>query len=184
MLKLLYMKWFWGALILGLILAFAFKKDLNNFNNNNMDSDKNNAGEVFGYKTFDCSEIGGFSFKFPDFKGWEFKYVEKIDVNLCIIYFNWPDDIEYEVPPAIEVKKVDLENISQTKKQNPQNISYEYIQDSSIYVDGHKFAEGDWDWLVFYGKDFNVRIARNMFGEPPFDADLFYSKIIETFDFK
>lgn len=179
------MKWFWLILVLGLILSFIFKKDLYNFNNNNMDSDKNNVSEVLEYKTFDCQGFD-FIFEFLDFKDWEFKYIEKKKESLCIMYFNSPDNIRYEIPPKIEIHKIEKMQSKDTSvlTKNPQNISYEYIQDPTLYVDGHKFEEGDWDWLVFYGRSFDVKIERAMFGEPPFDADLFYKKIIETFDFK
>jgi len=165
------MKWFWVVLIL--LLFFVFKMDFN----------KNNTNETLENKIFDCQSFD-FTFQFPDFKDWEFKNTEEVRENLCVMYFNWPDDVEYEYPPQISVEKIDLKDKSEKAKQNSQGIYYEYITDSSLYTDGHKFEEGDWDWLVFYGKDYSVRISRNMFGEPPFDADQFYKKIIDTFDFK
>lgn len=138
------------------------------------------------YKNFNCSEMGGFSFEFPDFKNWELQGIQNQRENLCVMYFNWPDDIEYEIPPQIRVEKIKTEagDNAENKKQNPQNISYEYVTDLSLYVEGHKFEEGDWDWLVFYGKDFYVKISKNGFGKLPFDTDLFYGKIIETFNFR
>lgn len=154
----------------------------NDLNSVNLSQSEIGSG-ILGYKAFNCQGFD-FNFQFPDFKDWEYKYTEKRHESLCIIYFNWPDNIEYEVPPAIEVQKIVLEIKSENLKQNPQGIYYEYIQDPTLYVVGHKFEEGDWDWLVFYGKDFGVRIGKAMFGEPPFDANQFYKKIIETFDFK
>jgi len=169
--------------VLILSLFFIFKIDFNN--NNNMDLNNNNSNNPTEYKTFTCTGFD-FTFQFPDFKDWEYKYIEKRRENLCIMYFNYPDNIEYEVPPKIEIHKIvkGLEKNTNVLPKNPQNISYEYIQDPSLYVDNHKFKDGDWDWLIFYGKDYNVKIERNMFGEPPFDADMFFKKIIETFNFK
>lgn len=167
-----------------LSLFFVFKINFNNNNNNNMNLN-NNSNEVAEYKTFICQNFD-FTFKFPDFKDWEYKYTENRRENLCIMYFNYPDNIRYEVPPKVEIHIIQKEEGKDTStlSKNPQNIPYQHIQDPSIYVDNHKFEEGDWDWLVFYGKDFNVKIERAMFGEIPFDANLFYKKIIETFNFK
>lgn len=148
-----------------------------NINNPNLDLE---------YKTFDCDNFD-FIFQFPDFKNWELKGIEKKE-NRCTMYFNWPDDILYEYPPRISIEEIESKNESKNEKsnllKNPQGIFYGYVQDPGLYVSGHKFEEEDWDWLVFYGKDFSVRISKNSFGKLPFDADLFYKKIIETFDFK
>jgi hypothetical protein len=150
---------------------------------------------------FSCEALSGFTFKYPLLKGWEVKGIQAKDENRCIMYFNSPDDIDYEIPPQIIVEKSEYSKNTLNKKrsstagENSTGVPYEYITDSNLYVPGYKFKEGDWDWLVFYGKDYEIRIGRNNFGSlkidggkttqglNEFDSNAFYGSIIESFKF-
>ncbi len=167
--------------IITIILFFSFYKFF--LKNNNPYYMQNNRDNI-EYKKFDYLDFGVY-FEFPNFKDWEYAYTEKVNKNLCIMYFNWPDNVLYEVPPQMHIYKV-LKNAEANEaglQKNSHGIPYERVQDPSLYVTGHKFEEGDWDWLIFYGPNFNIKMEHVLFGEPPFDKDFFYQKIIETFKF-
>lgn len=63
-----------------------------------------NKAEIIETKTF--SEMPGFSFEYPVFKGWEVKEIKKISENEYNIFFNVPEDVELYMPPQLNIKKV------------------------------------------------------------------------------
>lgn len=178
--------------------------------------------QVLRFQDFTCSGITGFTFRYPVFKDWKVKRIVSEKEGKCTIYFKWPAGISYEVPPQIKIEKISelgqkfmieklrggspsediLDDsgmkiivIMSAKTKNPAAIPYEYVPDPAMYIESHVFKKGEWDWLVFYGQDFGVRISRNMFGSlghveeaerkeiHEFDSDIFYRSIIETFHF-
>jgi hypothetical protein len=140
-------------------------------------------------KKFSC--LAGFTFEYPVFKNWEVKTIEKKGENECIIWFNWPGNILFAVPPNIMVSKtkelgldylngIRIEGISPMDripssfaKTNPQNILYDNISDPTIPPT-----------LRFYGKDFGVRIEAYSTEEMGFGKDqVFFKKVISSFNF-
>lgn len=164
---------------------------------------KNKANyEIVGIKDFSCEGITGFSFRYPVFKNWEIKGTQldkyvfpnyKGKGEICSIWFNWPDDIEFEVPPRTIIEKridLSLNQISEANKKNlktnPNGVSYDFVFDPENYVEGYKPKPGQWDYLQFYGPDFGVKIwpfrgtPEDKYG---FSLDVFIEEIIKSFKF-
>jgi len=140
---------------------------------------------VVGWGEFSCPDKGAFSFKYPVFRGWEVKAVEKKSADAHIIWINWPDSIDFEVPPQIRVNRMDCPVVlSDSFKKNPQGTLYDYVHDLSLYVKDYVPKKGSWDYLEFYSNEFLVRISRFSCEEFGFDGDAFYKEIVNSFSFE
>ncbi len=186
-------------------------------------SEDSSQYKIIEIRDFFCPELKGITFKYPVFKDWEVKRIGSWGKDSCTMFFNWPSIIDYESAPKVSIQKLGelgqesmvkelsggrepsenmlddsgmkMLGIMASKKKNPAGIPYEYKTDPSLYVVGHVFKTEDWDYLVFYGQDFGVRISRNMFGSLhykdgekreffEFGDDAFYKMIIESFKFQ
>jgi len=151
-----------------------------------------NKAKIVETRTF--SEIPGFSFEYPVFKGWEVKEIKKISENEYQIYFNGPLGSDSAVVPYINIKKVEGKPmlISQMPldiqirdaglnliKQNNNGTTF-FVFDSSAYSKDYKPKQGEWNYVILPLILGNVRISK-FSSEPGFDENIFVDKIIETF---
>jgi len=142
-------------------------------------------------QTFD--KIQGFIFDFPIFKEWEVKSIKKINDDECVIYFNYPKNVFFELAPQILIRRINndtdeeyiglIEVKKATANNGSQTINYSYLFNPLMHSKNFKPSESDWDDIEFYGKDFKVSISRFLSKENGFDDEIFYNKIIETFNF-
>ena len=174
--------------------------------------------QIVGTREFSSPGMTVFSFTYPIFKDWEVKGIQNENENECIFWFAWPPVIKYETPPCIYVEKrsdlgekslhgklkvkgtanisgMKIKGLMESKQKNPNNVPYEHVYDSSHYEKGYAPKAGDWDWLVFFGEEFGVRIGSYAgFGSLDyddfpdhrkfyeFDNEVFYNEVIRTFN--
>lgn len=113
------------------------------------------------------SEISGFSFEYPVFKGWEVKEVKKVNENSYIIFLKNPTNFGFNVGPEINIEKGKIGLISQGIG-NPQGFPY-YIKDNI---------------LTFYDSENSIKISYFTGSEKQgFARKISFDKIIETFKF-
>ena len=140
--------------------------------------------KVLKLEEFSCPGKGGFSFRYPLFEGWGLKAVEKKDEDSYVIWLEWPEDIEFEVPPGFFITRIGGDVIlSDSFKKNPQGVMYDFTHDLSHYVDDYVPKKGVWDYLEFYANKFFIRISRFSCEEHGFDGDAFYKEVIGSFRF-
>jgi hypothetical protein len=128
-----------------------------------------NKPKVVETKTF--SEIPGFSFEYPVFKGWEVNKIEKIDENQYYVMLNHPQYLLKKLAPIMVVEKepTEIKSVANMLK-NPQNIPY--TMQISTPMAPHL--------VTFYADNFKVTI------KPTLDEKrekLLADKVIETFKF-
>jgi hypothetical protein len=139
-------------------------------------------------RQFSCKGIGGFTFSYPVFEGWESPgfFPEKGD-GACVMYMEHPDGISFEIAPQVRVDKIKglVAQKGSSLKKSAQGIAYDFVYDPSLYVAGHKPEPGLWNYLEFYGKEFGVRIEiMSVSLEYGFSLELFVQKVVETFRFE
>lgn len=144
-------------------------------------------------KDFSCEGMTGFSFSYPVFKGWEVKGTQNEKYRnpdykgeMCHIWFNWPENIKFEVPPQLVIEKRTDFHLVETEKleRNPNGVPYNFVFDPSNYVSGYKQKTGQWDYLQFYGPDFGVKFWPLVSGDGyGFSSDVFIEGIIKSFKF-
>jgi len=147
-----------------------------------------NKAKIIETKTF--SEISGFSFDYPVFKNWGIKAVEKKSDNEYIIWVDWPQDINFDNPPQINIKKIQEQKIPVFEKisdvnENKNSTSYEFIYFPDNYIERYDPKE-HWDAIHFYKNDFLDGVLIDMPIDEPdygFSREIFVKKIIETFKF-
>lgn len=127
---------------------------------------------VVDIKMFSCPALPGISFQYPVFKGWPVKTTESSRSGHCVIWLDWPDDIDFEAPPRIDVVRSLNEPVLLGRKspQNPQGI---------IYAPSMKPKSGAHEVNFYTGRD-AIRIQLQASG-PGFSPDLFWDRVIETF---
>lgn len=129
--------------------------------------------KIIETKTF--SEIKGFTFDYPIFKGWEVSLIKKINENEYQIFFKCP--FETVVTPWMSVKKnfdPRMYNIpSLPYTINPNKIRYYLIESS----------EGS--HIIFFRntQDFVIEIYPFIHEGDGYSEKAFIKKIIETFKF-
>lgn len=140
--------------------------------------------KIIETKTF--SEISGFSFEYPVFKGLEVKNIEMIDKNTYSIFLNEPvindDKISSSkiiIPPIsaprFQVAKKVIDNLPTADMKNAQGIFYKLVQPSE---------DSAYEYILFLGKDFVVEIDLFGIGKSfDFSKGVFWNKIVETFKF-
>lgn len=135
-----------------------------------------NKPKIVEIKTF--SEIPGFSFEYPVFKGWEVNEIKKNSENEYVMFLNYPDSTDFYVAPQIKIKKIEYyqrkpgmvdEPISFEVKKNPQGISYGKPNDGS---------------LEFYADNFRIRIEPFAYEGNGYSNKIFIQKIIDSFKFE
>jgi hypothetical protein len=137
-------------------------------------------------KTFSSGPGNGyFEFRYPIFKKWPLKGIQSKG-NEWKIFFDWPPVVEFEIAPQIVITRsirIPREmNIS--AKQNRAEVFYDFVQDPSLYVSGHTFQPGEWDYLEFYGASHEVRLNFISLGEDyGFSRKISAKAIIESFHF-
>ena len=142
--------------------------------------------EILEMKHF--SEISGFVFDYPIFKGWEIERIETKTENEYVIWFTWPDkNILLAIPPHMKIKKMEagenLEFERVTELQETKNgVEYEYVYLPSNHGEGYD-PKGYWDGVHFFTENPSngVLIEINT-GEQK--RDMMMKNIIETFEFK
>ncbi len=178
-------------IIVALIMALFFNKE----EKSKVQSPEHKITEI---REFSCEGMTGFSFKYPVFKGWEVKSVQKTSENGCTIWLNHPNGIEFEVPPQINIAKIidlnpEIDTLSGKPyhnpayvsvtpvKKNPQGVDYNFVYDPSLYVEGHEPEPGEWDYIHFYGDKFGVRIwVFSISEEAGFSVDDFAKEIVKS----
>ncbi len=137
-------------------------------------------------REFSHKGIVDFGFKYPVFEGWEPKATQWQTEGSCVIFLNYPDDIEFEIAPQIRISilKQIIAVSGQKTKLNPNGVYYAFVYDPSLFVSGHIHKQGEWNYLDFYGRVFGVRIEIvSVSLKKGFSKDKFFEKIIETFHF-
>lgn len=141
--------------------------------------------KIIETKTF--SEIPGFSFEYPVFKGWEFASIKKVSDSEYILYLNNPSNIDFDAAPQIKIVKSEyaykgpnnstIEN-NPNIKTNKNGAKYYMI----LRYDNPEISEG-LPFMNFYASDSTVTIYPFMHEGNGYSGKVFVDKIIETFKF-
>lgn len=75
---------------------------------------------------FSCPSMTGFSFKYPEFAGWEVSMTNSPEKDKCVIYLKDPlmTKKTAELQPRIEVNKYPEVAILNVPKTNPHQVRY------------------------------------------------------------
>lgn len=137
--------------------------------------DKTNVVET---KTF--SEISGFSFEYPVFKGWEVNKIMKIDTDKYSIFLQSP--ILTNIAPSIIVQKKDYTEkdfeipADAVTSPNPNGVPYLYTKENSLLEIKNNA------YVAFYGQ-YKVWVNFNFSEKTGFPVEQFMKKTIATFKF-
>ena len=135
-------------------------------------------------KTF--SEITGFSFEYPIFKGWEAYSINRVNDNESIIYLNYPENIMFEYAPQIRVVKSEYPykgSNNSTIQDNPNiKTSPGGVKYYASYENPVENKNG-LPYINFYADDSIVTIYPFMHEGNGYSAKVCADKIIETFEF-
>ena len=133
-----------------------------------------NKLKIIETKTF--SEIPGFIFEYPVFKGWEVSLIKKINESDYQIFFSCP--FETTIAPYM---KIINSNVGKTEifkilkyKENPNGVYYSYNKNSQIG-----------DNIEFINKKYSkVNIYPFMHEGDGYSGKILVQKIIDTFKFE
>jgi hypothetical protein len=124
-------------------------------------------------KTF--SEIPGFSFDYPVFKGWKVSEIKKYSEDEYRIFLNNPSQVKFEIAPQIIIKKqnaqASIELESAVMQKNKNNIYYSYYEDAK-----------NGNHIIFYGDFIKVSIYPFMHEGDGYSSKEFIKEVIETFN--
>jgi hypothetical protein len=146
-----------------------------------------NKPKVVETKTF--SEIPGFSFEYPVFKGFEVKETKEINKDLYNILLKDRNTTDIKENKK-EWQKIIVEKQSYSENDfeipadavsdpNVNNVPYFYTEESSS-----GYFISNYGQVVFYGKDFKIWVELdNLSGKSGFPTDQFFKKVIGTFKF-
>jgi len=131
------------------------------------------------FKTF--SEISGFTFEYPVFKGWEpekprITQDDKTKDIIAVIPLNNPTKINFEMVPSIRIAKVaseiPTESISTIMLKNKNNALYSFYEDSK-----------NGNHVIFYTSGYQINIYPFLRNGDGYSGKVLMDKIIETFKF-
>jgi len=138
--------------VLGLLILTVITMGIFSFiNKNKQNNQSGNVSNIVETKTF--SEIPGFSFEYPVFKGWEVDKVKKDSESEYSIFFKNP--LLTGVAPSMRIVKTKaFVTLNKELKENLNRIKYAYdkeknlltfyITTAAFYVDIYPFGyEGD-----------------------------------------
>ena len=122
-------------------------------------------------RDFSCPGMTGFTFKYPVFKDWKAKSIEKKSDSECIIWLDGPADIDFEVRPGITVELnrggSRNDDIRSDTPKNPHGVYYSKSIDLLTFLDGNDLIYVSIPGLSTYG----------------FPSDIFSQTVIESFRF-
>ena len=136
-------------------------------------------------KTF--SEISGFSFQYPEFKGWEVDYVEKVSSDEFVIYFNNPNTVAFEYPPSMRVVKDNYSYSGPNGSKIENNPNIKTSQNNVKYYASYENPAENKDvlpYVNFYADKFIITVRPFMHEGDGYSGRAMADKIIETFKFE
>jgi hypothetical protein len=149
------------------------------------------AGEAAGTKTF--SEIPGFTFKYPEFSGWEASLVNKVSDNNYEILLKDSNPnrakVSEQYQPKIMVVKKDYapgssgivdRPIGVPVMVNSNKVSYVYAKEE---LSGGDYTPSHYGYAIFYGKFMVWVQLDNLSEKAGFPADQFFKTVIDSFKF-
>ena len=151
------------------------------------------APQITEIKEFFCKGLTGFSFRYPVFKGWEVKGIQKKENFAaayggpgCTIWLEHPEGLGLEVPPYIAVVKEDTSSkfieLPSDAKTNPNGVQYAFVYEPSWHVSGAVPEADERDYIAFYGSDFIVKVwAYSVVEEAGFYMDDFVKEVVKSF---
>lgn len=134
-------------------------------------------------KTF--SEIPGFSFEYPVFKGWEVKEIKCSKTGSkteCFMTLNHLKKVSLETEPRIIITKQDYTEkdfeipAEAVSYPNPNKVPYIYTKEGTL------FEIKNYGYVGFYGS-YKVWVDFQFSEKSGFPVGQFLKKVIETFKF-
>lgn len=108
-------------------------------------------------KTF--SEIPGFSFQYPEFKGWKTGIPVKVNDNEYVILISYPENIDFITQPQMRIKKIPIDSLPR---------------------EGYGIRAESVD---FYASLYTIKIYPFIYEGDGYSGKAVIDKIIETFKF-
>lgn len=131
-----------------------------------------NKADMVETKIF--SEIPGFSFEYPVFKGWEVAGTKKVNEDEYVITFDHPISIMFEAPPTMIIKK---------DYREEKRLADSFLKNKNKVLYDRVFSNSSGEVVSFYGSSYVIDISPFMHEGDGYSGKAFESKIIETFKF-
>jgi hypothetical protein len=122
----------------------------------------------------------GFTFKYPVFKGWEVDPVADYNqqADSCTIFLNYPEGINFEIAPQIQVSKKTYQEISGKRPPtNPENIN-------KLNPNNIEYGEGKTGYDFVVGNSIIYVSVLRVSEEFGFSREQFFKTVIESFNYK